>query len=140
MDLHDVDPKIQVGPELALLHPILKAGVGREDEANVDRHFPFRANGPDSLVLQNAQQLALKRQWQLADLIWTETGDTSTDWNHYSKRTILSGVITSTVLAWIASEDISTVEAFLDNRIQNVMQFEKLKAGVSKRFGGRFSR
>lgn len=81
-----------------------------------------------------------RRTWHLADLIWRETGDTSTDWNHYSKRTILSGVITSTMLAWIASEDISTVEAFLDNRIQNVMQFEKLKAGVSKRFGGRFSR
>lgn len=67
--------------------------------------------------------------WAASDMIWRTIGDTSTDGNYYSKRTILSGVIGSTLPVWLNDADPSKVKAkaFLDARIANVMQFEKLK-------------
>lgn len=68
--------------------------------------------------------------WRTADRIWRALGDTSTDGNFYSKRAILSGVLASTYARWFAdqSEDSAETWSFLDARIENVMQFEKLKA------------
>ncbi len=69
--------------------------------------------------------------WGTADAIWTALGDTSQDVNWYSKRTILSAVYGATVLYWLGddSPDQAATWAFLDRRIENVMQFEKVKAG-----------
>lgn len=70
--------------------------------------------------------------WGTADAIWTVIGDTSTDVNWYTKRAILSGVYGATVLFWLgdASEDHADTWAFLDRRIGDVMQIEKVKAQV----------
>jgi ubiquinone biosynthesis protein COQ9 len=70
--------------------------------------------------------------WGTADHIWTALGDTSDDVNWYTKRATLSGVYGSTVLFWLGdqSEDHSATWAFLERRIDNVMQIEKVKAQV----------
>jgi ubiquinone biosynthesis protein COQ9 len=67
-----------------------------------------------------------------ADAIWTKLGDTSDDINWYSKRAILSGVYGSTLLFWLGdtSDGYAATWAFLERRISNVMQFEKLKSQV----------
>jgi ubiquinone biosynthesis protein COQ9 len=72
--------------------------------------------------------------WQTADLIWNALGDTSDDINWYSKRAILSAVYSSTLLYWLGdqSEDHQATWEFLDRRIENVMQFEKLKGSLRK--------
>ena len=59
-------------------------------------------------------------------------GDASTDFNFYSKRAILSGVLSATFARWLGddSDDEAATKAFLAARIDNVMQFEKLKARV----------
>lgn len=68
--------------------------------------------------------------WRSADLMWRLAGDTSTDFNHYTKRLTLGAVYASTLLAWLDddSEGRAETAAFLDRRIDNVMQFEKWKA------------
>lgn len=68
--------------------------------------------------------------WGTADAIWTALGDTSRDYNWYTKRAILSGVYSSTILYWLGdqSPDAENTWAFLDRRIENVMQFEKTKS------------
>ena len=68
--------------------------------------------------------------WRSADLMWRLAGDTSTDFNHYTKRMTLAAVDGSTLVAWLndSSEAWSDTAAFLDRRIDNVMQFEKWKA------------
>jgi len=78
---------------------------------------------PD-LAGQGPQQI-----WATADMIWRAIGDTSTDGNYYSKRTVLSGVIGSSILSWLAddSDDKAKARAFLEARIENVMQFETAK-------------
>lgn len=78
---------------------------------------------------QNAPQ-ALKLGWHSADLMWRLAGDTATDYNHYTKRTLLSGIYGTTlaVLAHDRSEGQGDTRAFLERRIDGVMQFEKVKA------------
>jgi ubiquinone biosynthesis protein COQ9 len=73
---------------------------------------------------------AARLLWRTADRIWRALGDTSTDENYYSKRAILSGVLASTYARWFSdqSDDNAETWAFLDDRIENVMQFEKFKA------------
>ena len=75
--------------------------------------------------------LALRISWRSADLMWRLAGDTSTDFNHYTKRMTLGAVYGSTLLAWLEdqSEGWSETAAFLDRRIDDVMKFEKWKAG-----------
>lgn len=75
-----------------------------------------------------------KALWGTADAIWTALGDSSQDVNYYTKRLTLSGVYSATVLYWLGDEtpDYSATWAFLDRRIDNVMQIEKAKAGVQK--------
>lgn len=70
--------------------------------------------------------------WGTADAIWQALGDTSTDLNWYSKRATLSAVYASTVLFWLGddSTDHQATWDFLDRRIENVMQIEKLKSRV----------
>ncbi len=70
--------------------------------------------------------------WRTVDAMWRAVGDTSTDFNFYTKRGILAGVYSSTLLRWFTdqSTDESETSKFLADRIENVMQFEKLKAQV----------
>ncbi len=74
----------------------------------------------------------IRAVWGTCDLIWGALGDTSEDVNWYSKRATLSGVYSATVLYWLGdtSPDNAETWGFLDRRIDDVMQIEKLKAGV----------
>ena len=73
-----------------------------------------------------------RAMWETADHIWTLCGDTATDYNWYTKRAILSGVYSSTILYWLGDDEPDHLRTwdFLDRRIEDVMQFEKLKATV----------
>jgi ubiquinone biosynthesis protein COQ9 len=72
----------------------------------------------------------MKTSWRTADVMWRIAGDTSTDFNHYTKRLTLGGVYASTLLVWLddQTEGWTGTAAFLDRRIDDVMQFEKFKA------------
>lgn len=78
---------------------------------------------------QNAPRAA-RLAWRSADRIWRTAGDTATDFNHYSKRAILTGVYASTTFVFLDDEtdDLTETRAFLDRRIDDVMRFEKFKA------------
>ena len=73
---------------------------------------------------------AIKISWRTADQMWRIAGDTSTDFNHYTKRMTLVAVYGSTLLVWLddQSEGWADTAAFLDRRIDDVMRFEKFKA------------
>ena len=64
-----------------------------------------------------------KLVWKTADKIWLWAGDEAKDYNHYTKRALLSGVITSTMLAWMNDNSDNSQETldFLDRRIDNVL-------------------
>ena len=77
--------------------------------------------------------LAFRMLYRTTDAIWHAAGDKSTDFNFYSKRALLGGVFSSTVLYWLndRSEGDQATWDFLARRIDDVMRFEKLKADVT---------
>ncbi|MCA0044368.1 COQ9 family protein [Celeribacter litoreus] len=97
---------------------------------SVDREVVRRGMSLFSLPHTAAEGTRLV--WETADAIWTALGDTSDDVNWYTKRATLSGVFASTVLFWLGddSEGFVDTKAFLDRRIDDVMQIEKAKATV----------
>ena len=76
--------------------------------------------------------LGLKLLYKTVDALWYAAGDTSTDFNFYTKRATLAGVYSSTLLYWLndRSPGNEATWGFLDRRIDDVMKFEKLKARV----------
>ena len=82
------------------------------------------------LAMPQNLPLGLRISWRSADLMWRIAGDTSTDFNHYTKRMTLGAVYGSTLLVWLddESEGWTDTAAFLDRRIDDVMRFEKFKA------------
>ena len=76
-----------------------------------------------------------KMGWRSADRMWRLAGDTATDLNHYTKRMTLSAVYGSTLSVFVNddSENFADTRAFLDRRIDNVMQIEKVKYQAKQR-------
>lgn len=93
-------------------------------------HEDAAARARARLLLPDGLDRSASLTWATADMIWRAIGDTSTDGNFYSKRTILSGVYATTFAVWLEdeTEHKDTTRAFLDRRIENVMEFEKAKA------------
>ena len=77
----------------------------------------------------------MKQNYALVDAIWRAAGDTSTDYNFYTKRIILGKVYATTLSVWLDDQtpDLVETEAFLRRRIENVMQFEKFKAQAKEK-------
>jgi len=98
-----------------------------DHKASVRRTLTF-------LSLPQNAALGAKLLYGTLDSIWHGIGDTSTDFNFYTKRATLAGVYSSTVLFWLSdeSEDCAETWAFLDRRIADVMQFEKFKGQMRK--------
>jgi ubiquinone biosynthesis protein COQ9 len=79
--------------------------------------------------------------WRAADAMWRAAGDTSTDYNHYTKRAILGSVYGATIAIFLNddSADHADTRAFLARRIEGIMRFEKAKARFTARADRRFS-
>src|SRR6185503_12622829 len=58
---------------------------------------------------------AMQSVYRTVDAVWKAAGDTSADFNFYTKRALLAGVYTSTMLHWFAdaSEDAKDTWTFL---------------------------
>lgn len=78
---------------------------------------------------------AMKNLYETCDIIWRAAGDTSVDWNFYSKRMLLAGVYTSTLLFWLNddSDGYEDTHRFLSRRIDNVMMIQKIKSAFKNR-------
>ncbi len=79
--------------------------------------------------------------WRTVDTIWRAAGDVATDYNHYTKRTILLGVYAATVTVFLDddSDGFAETRAFLSRRIDGIMRFETAKSSFLKRTEHGFS-
>jgi ubiquinone biosynthesis protein COQ9 len=86
------------------------------------------------LTLPPHSALGARLVYRTVDAMWHAAGDRSTDFNFYTKRGILAGVYSATLMRWFTdqSADETATHEFLANRIENVMQFEKFKAQVQE--------
>ena len=73
-------------------------------------------------------KLAAKLLYDTVDVMWRTSGDTSTDYNFYTKRATLSAVYSMTLLAFLSdnSADMTKTEAFLDRRLADIVRIPKL--------------
>ena len=76
------------------------------------------------LATPRRARLAGQVVYSTADRIWRASGDASTDFNFYTKRGLLAGVVVSTTLFWLqdSSEGSTATSAFLDRRIGDVLK------------------
>ncbi len=104
----------------------------RLDLVAADREAVRR--GVSLLALPNHAADGARAIWHTADTIWTALGDTSRDFNWYTKRTTLSAVYSSALLYWLGdtTPGASATREFIGRRIDNVMQFEEVKARVAR--------
>jgi len=113
----------------------IKTAVGARIAALRPQKEAARRAGAFLTLPPNAA-LAAKLLYRTVDRMWRAVGDTSTDFNFYTKRAILAGVYSSTMLRWFTdnSEDEKRTFEFLDARIDDVMRFEKFKAEAKEAF------
>jgi ubiquinone biosynthesis protein COQ9 len=82
--------------------------------------------------------LAARCAWRTCSVMWYAAGDTSADFNYYTKRGLLTPVYTTTLLYWLNddSEGFENTWGFLDRRIADVLKIPmykaKLKEAISK--------
>ncbi|RZJ16333.1 MAG: COQ9 family protein [Brevundimonas sp.] len=114
-------------PETMKIRQRIAAAVSARMEAGAqDIEASKRCAG--FLSLPTNVDLGFKLAWETADHLWRWAGDTATDQNHYSKRAILGGIlIPALTMRWFDGREAA--EAFVARRIENVMAFEKWKAG-----------
>ena len=72
--------------------------------------------------------------YRTVDAIWYAAGDTATDFNFYTKRSLLAAVYTPTILYWLndRSENSGDSFAFLDRRLADVMKLPQLGGSLRK--------
>ena len=75
-----------------------------------------------------------KTLFKIADEIWFQAGDKSTDYNYYTKRIILMNIyaITFSFFVFDNSKDLERTKKFLDKEIRAVLKFGNLKNKLKK--------
>ena len=97
------------------------------------RHREAIKSACSFLAMPHNGALALRLLYRTVDAMWYGAGDNATDFNFYTKRALLAGVYSSTVLYWLNDKSAGAADswAFLDRRIDEVMQVPKLLGKVS---------
>lgn len=82
--------------------------------------------------------VALAALYRTVDAIWYAAGDTATDFNFYTKRGLLAGVYSATVLYWLEdkSEGQENTWQFLSRRIDDALRVPQALSQVQKLFQG----
>ena len=125
-------------PDEALAGMKIRQRIAAQVEARLDALAPNREALRRALTLLAMPQNAIRAArlgWHAADLMWRRAGDTATDYNHYTKRTILGGVYAATIAVFMDDESVDHADtrAFLDRRIDGILRFEKAKARLTRR-------
>ena len=126
---------LEARPDLATLKTREKVALAirLRLEANAGHREAIR-QALSYLALPTNAPLGAKCLYRTVDAIWYAAGDKATDFSFYTKRGLLAGVYSATVLYWLndKSEDFSDTWAFLDRRIADVMKIYELRARVDR--------
>jgi len=86
------------------------------------------------LALPPFAPYGLKLAYRTMDCLWRAIGDTSTDFNFYTKRALAAGVYLSTLAVWFADKSPDKARAWtnLETQIDRVMVIEGAKIQLRK--------
>lgn len=102
---------------------------------SVAGHREAVRRGLGLLALPHNAPLGAAALWRTVDAVWHACGDTATDFNYYTKRGLLAGVYSATVLYWLEdrSEGFADTWTFLDRRIADVMRVPRALGALRER-------
>lgn len=105
---------------------------------SVGPHREAVRRGLGVLALPHNAPAGAAALWRTVDAIWYACGDTATDFNYYTKRGLLAGVYSATVLYWLEdrSEGAADTWTFLDRRIADVMRVPQVLGSLRERLAG----
>ncbi len=85
------------------------------------------------LALPQNLPLGARMLWRTVDAIWYAAGDEATDFNFYTKRGLLAGVYSATLVYWLNDQSPENTETwgFLARRLDEVMRVPKLLGRVT---------
>ena len=72
--------------------------------------------------------------FNISDEMWFLSGDTSTDFNYYSKRGILMNIYSLSYIYNLSQKDFSKTEKFVNKQIDFTLSFGKMKSKFKKVF------
>ena len=130
-DLRTVEDMEREGVANLKIRDRIKAAV----RIRLERHAGDREAARRALALLSLPfnaPLAMRLLYRTVDAMWYAAGDSSTDFNFYTKRATLAGVYSSTLFYWLNDRSLGSEATwgFLDRRIDDVMRIEKLKSQV----------
>lgn len=113
----------------------IRARITLAVKLSIEQHEPHKEALRRALALQAMPwnlPHGLRALYHTVDIIWHAIGDTSTDFNFYTKRATLAAVYSATILFWLNDQSAGHQHTwdYLDRRIENVMQFERLKQKI----------
>ena len=79
------------------------------------------------LLLPNNFKFCLKNLYKTVDQIWYLAGDSSTDFNFYTKRMILASIYLNTIVHFINNNNLDETINFLINQLKKVSKIPKIK-------------
>lgn len=117
----------------------IRERIAASIKARLDYLLPHREAVRRALsfyLLPHHAHEGLRVLYRTVDAMWHAAGDHSTDFNFYTKRLTLAGVYMATLRFWLDDESDNQQEtwAFLDRRIENVMQIERGKQKLRSLF------
>ncbi len=100
-------------------------------KARLDALAPHREAGRRAVALKVSPMgaaWAARIIYRTVDAIWYAAGDTATDFNFYTKRSLLAAIYAPTMLYWLndGSEQASETMSFFERRLAEVMKLPKL--------------
>ncbi len=96
---------------------------------NLDKKF-YRHIFLKYLITKNNFNLP-KQLYKSVDQIWFIAGDTSTDFNFYTKRLILAGIYIKIILFFFNNNNQNTLENILDKNLKRVSKIPELKSKIN---------
>src|SRR5882724_6816303 len=126
---------LEARPDLAALKTREKVALAirLRLEANAGNREAIR-QALSFLALPANAPLGAKCLYRTVDAIWYAAGDRATDFSFYTKRALLAGVYSATVLYWLndKSDGFAETWTFLDRRIADVMKIYALRARLDR--------
>ena len=113
---------------LPLNKRIKKILMTRLEILNKDKKFFNKTF--NHLILPQNTKILTKSLYKSVDTMWYLAGDNSTDFNFYTKRLILSGIYTSTLLIFF-NNNIEEAENNIDRSLKRISKLPKLKERFS---------
>ncbi|OFW81416.1 MAG: hypothetical protein A2887_03850 [Alphaproteobacteria bacterium RIFCSPLOWO2_01_FULL_40_26] len=107
------------------------------DKIHLLLYARFEVEEKNKIVLQRLKTFrlhGLKAFYEIADFMWKNIGDPSTDFNFYTKRLTLAKIIFRS-LRFFLKHDLAETKNFIDLEIERVMKFERHKKQVKNFFG-----